>query len=639
MMAADPARKYLQVDHLPGLTVVNFTDRTIVDEPTAHVIGERLARLAEEAGRDQLLLNLGNVEHMSSVGLSNLISCQKKLQAAGGRLVLCNLNPTLDEVLRTTRLSQMFDIEAAAPAGNNRIAAYLAPGNHLSDPPARGAESRRPPVVLCDPRTEWAGRLVAALQHGLSVVHLADLCALADYCRKHTTAAVAIPMSWAASGAPARAGLDPAVAEFLRTHSRQFAVVVYGDTQHTPLAVYCQALAAGARQVINESAPEFADELRRTLTRLVRDHGARVREEEHLTDVFARQGLIGCSPALREVFARVLKAAYFSDLPVLILGETGTGKQLVAQAIHRLDPRRRDRPFLTLNCSAVSKTLAESALFGHTKGAFSGAAQERLGLFRAAEGGTLLLDEIGELDLEMQPKLLRVLQERRLLPVGADLEHAVDVRIIAATNRPLAAMVAEEKFRQDLYQRLNVFQIRIPPLRERPEDVEPQARHFLAACQTGPQPAVTDFGPHVLQVLRQLPWEGNTRQLENVIREALAHKEHGQLLQVEDLPRWTLEALAEPPPGAAPEAPARPASPLSGDPLQTMAQQACERGLTLHEALAEYERRLLQVALEQHGGNRTRTAKSLGLTPRSVFEKIRKYRLAEDESSGSPGTD
>jgi anti-anti-sigma factor len=623
-MAADPSRNYLQVDHLPGLTVVNFTDRTIVDEPTAHAIGERLAHLADEAGRDQLLLNLGNVEHMSSVGLSNLISCHKKLQAAGGRLVLCNLNPTMEEVFRTTRLSQMFDIENSSPAPHNRITAFLNPETPSSDPQPRSAESRRPPVVLYDPQAERAGRLVEALQQGLSVVHLADLGVLADYCRKHTTAAAVLPLSEAAGG-----GLDPGIADFLRLHGRQFAIVVYADTQHTPLATYCQALAAGARQVVNEAQPDFPVELRRTLTRLVRDHTARVREEAHLTDVFARQGLIGRSPALRDVFARVLKAAYFSDLPVLILGETGTGKQLVAEAIHRLDPRRRDRPFLTLNCSAISKGLAESALFGHTKGAFSGAAQERLGLFRAAEGGTLLLDEIGELDLEMQPKLLRVLQERRLLPVGADLEHAVDVRIIAATNRPLGTMVAEKKFRQDLFQRLNVFQIRIPPLRERPEDIEPQARHFLAAYQPGPQPGVTDFGPHVRQILRHLPWEGNTRQLENVIREALAHKDHGNLLQVEDLPRWTLEALVETAPAATAELPATPFPSATEDPLQALAQTAYERGSTLHQALAEYERQLLQVALEKNGGNRTRAARSLGLTPRSVFEKIKKYKLGD----------
>ena len=148
---------------------------------------------------------------------------------------------------------------------------------------------------------------------------------------------------------------------------------------------------------------------------------------------------------MREVFRRAVKASHFSDLPVLILGETGTGKQRLAEAVHALDLCRRDKPFVTVNCGALSKTLAESELFGHAKGAFSGASGERKGLFRAANGGTLMLDEIGELDLELQPKLLRVLQERRLLPVGEDYEHPIDVRVIAATNRPLETMIAEEQ--------------------------------------------------------------------------------------------------------------------------------------------------------------------------------------------------
>jgi transcriptional regulator with GAF, ATPase, and Fis domain len=427
------------------------------------------------------------------------------------------------------------------------------------------------------------------------------------------------------------------VVDFIRSHGHDVPIVVYADTTRLPLAVYCQALAAGARQVLNEANPEFAEQLRQTAARLLRDHRAREREREQFADLFAGHGLIGRSAALREVFSRALKASHFSDLPVLILGETGTGKQRLAEAIHALDPRRRDKAFITINCSAISKSLAESELFGHAKGAFSGAGQERLGLFRAANGGTLLLDEIGELDPELQPKLLRVLQERRLLPLGADFEHAVDVRIIAATNRPLDAMLTEKRFREDLYQRLNVFQIRIPPLRERPEDVEVQARHFLAAHQGSRERPVTDFGPRVLDVLRLLPWEGNTRQLQNVIREVLAHKDSGGLVQMEDLPHWVLERLgaapASPPAevSRAPAAPAPPAAPPHAEEaLDALARRACAEGLTLHQALDEFERRLLQRALEQNGGNRTRTAAMLGLTPRSVFSKIKKYHLDEE---------
>src|SRR5262249_25725542 len=253
-----------------------------------------------------------------------------------------------------------------------------------------------------------------------------------------------------------------------------------------------------------------------------------------------------------------------------------------------------ERPFVTVNCSAISKALAESELFGHAKGAFSGAGVDRRGLFRAAEGGTLLLDEVGELDMELQPKLLRVLQERRLLPVGEDYEHAIDVRVMAATNRPLTEMVAKGRFREDLYQRLNVFQIRVPPLRERPDDIPPQARFFLEKYQGGRPEVVTGFAPRVLEVLQRLPWEGNSRQLENLIWEVLAHREGGPVVEMEGLPHWVLETLA-----TAPErAPAR-------DRLDSDVQRVCAQKLPLNKAVEEYERRLLQAILQQNGGNRT----------------------------------
>ncbi len=210
--------------------------------------------------------------------------------------------------------------------------------------------------------------------------------------------------------------------------------------------------------------------------------------------------------------------------------------------------------------------------------------------------------------------MLRVLQDRRLLPVGDDYEHAIDVRIIAATNRSLKQMVEEGKFREDLYQRLNVFQVRIPPLRERPEDIEVQARHFLAANQASRPVRVSEFHPRVLEVLRMLRWEGNSRQLQNVMWEILAHKEGGAVVFMEDLPRWILETLAEQ------NAPPRSES------AEVLAGGYPD-GWSLDEVMDEYERKVLRAALEKHGGNRVRTAAELGLTPRSVFNKIKKYGL------------
>jgi anti-anti-sigma factor len=473
-MPAQNLSRCLEVDHLGEVTVANFTGREILEDAAMHSFAEQLAQLAEDVGGRQLLLNFGNVKNFNSRGLSSVVACHQKLQASDGRLVVCNLEPSIYEIFKATHLDDL-------------LAAGGAEGPPATEPevraPAAPAGGRRwLPVVLCDPRPDRARRLLTALGRELSVVHLSSLDALDRYCARHTSAAVVLPLHWAPPGGHAGGEASPAVLDFLRAHGRQVPPLVYADTQHLALETYCQALAAGARQIINEASSTFAQDLTQVLARIVQDHLADLDEQQRLTALFARHGLIGKSAALRDVFRRAVKASHFSDLPVLLMGETGTGKQRLAEAIHQLDVRRRDRPFVTVNCGALSKSLVESELFGHTKGAFSELfrhlpdPQERedrptrqskidgpLGLFRSADGGTLLLDEVGELEPDLQPKLLRVLQERRLLPVGADYEHAIDIRVIAATNRPLDRLVAEGEFREDLYQRLNVFQVRIPP--------------------------------------------------------------------------------------------------------------------------------------------------------------------------------
>jgi DNA-binding NtrC family response regulator len=267
-------------------------------------------------------------------------------------------------------------------------------------------------VVLHDPDLARARGLLDGLRSFLPVEHIEDFAVLAERCRHQPPAVLALPLH---AGVPPTGGTDTPVLQLIRSQRRHSAIVVYADTSRLPLAAYCRALAAGARHVVHEGAPDFVSVLDRTLRRLWAEHGSRRDEEARLRGLFAPFGLIGRSPGLLTVFRLAEKASRFSDLPVLILGETGTGKQRLAEAIHHLDPRRNRQPFVTINCSAISKTLAESELFGHARGAFSGAGVDRLGLFRSAEGGTLLLDEIGDLDAELQPKLLRVLQERRLL--------------------------------------------------------------------------------------------------------------------------------------------------------------------------------------------------------------------------------
>ncbi len=490
--------------------------------------------------------------------------------------------------------------------------------------PPVSVRSRPASVTLCDPQEGRRQQLAHLLDEaGLDVIEAADLATLQGLCNHGMAQVIAMPLLWPSGTTPIEAEppleLSPAVLAFLHAEARQRDILVYTDTHHIPMGLYCKALSAGARRVLNDQAPTFETDLAETLTRLENARHARCQEQVQLSELFARMGLVGTSAALREVFRRVLKASHFSALPVLLLGETGTGKQQIAEAIHRLDPRRSSKPFVTVNCGALHETLAGSELFGHVKGAFSGADRDRIGLFRAAEGGTLLLDEIGELDLKLQPKLLRVLQERRLLPVGQDYEHEIDIRIIAATNRPLQNMVTQGTFREDLYQRLNVFRIHLPPLRERREDIEVQAQYFLKEWTEQHAKAV-QFGPRVLEALRLLPWEGNSRQLRNFLWEALAHKDDDTVLGMEDLPPWVLEALAHRSTSGEATAP---------DVLvdAALTQRVIEKGLTLSEAVEQYERRLLQEVLQRYNGNRTRTAEKLGLTPRSIFNKIKKYGL------------
>jgi transcriptional regulator with GAF, ATPase, and Fis domain len=246
------------------------------------------------------------------------------------------------------------------------------------------------------------------------------------------------------------------------------------------------------------------------VTRLQRDNRylrARLRQLDALDEV------VTASPAMREVFALAARAAR-SRATALVCGESGTGKELVARAIHRHSDRVQG-PFVAVNCKAFAGGVLESELFGHEKGAYTGASQTRAGVFERADGGTLLLDEIGEIDLEFQAKLLRVLQTREVLPVGGSRARTVDVRVVAATNRDLRAEVTAGRFREDLYFRLAVIPIRLPPLRERPEDILPLARHFLArwSASSGGAWAVEAW-------LLQHGWPGNVRELENLIERA-----------------------------------------------------------------------------------------------------------------------
>jgi two-component system, NtrC family, response regulator AtoC len=308
--------------------------------------------------------------------------------------------------------------------------------------------------------------------------------------------------------------------------------------------------------------------------------------------------LVGRGPAMLQVFKTIGRVAARQE-PVLILGESGVGKELAANAIHR-NSGRAQRAFVKVNCAALSSTLLESELFGHERGAFTGAVARRIGRFEQAEGGTLFLDEIGELDVELQAKLLRVVQTGRFERVGGEESVQTDVRVIAATNRDLPARIAEGRFREDLYYRLNVVSLEMPPLRQRREDIPLLAEHIvrrLAVKYGWPHLALD---PDAIPLLAGRSWPGNVRELQNVLSRA-AILVRGGVIGLADF---------QPPTGSA-----------------ALPSVAPAGSLLLRDILAETECRVIRQALEQEKLNRTRAAVVLGISRRQLFDKVRQYGL------------
>ncbi len=332
---------------------------------------------------------------------------------------------------------------------------------------------------------------------------------------------------------------------------------------------------------------------------------AAARLELQLSEFF-----VGYSPAMQRVYAAIEQAAQ-TDRPVYLLGETGSGKELAAAAIHKLS-RRRTKPFIALNCGAIAPELAESELFGHERGAFTGAAAAKPGQFELADGGVLFLDEIAELPPDVQPKLLRALAEGEIRPVGGQASRRVNVRIIAATNKDLQAEVAAGRFREDLYYRLNVLQISLPPLRERAGDIDLLAHHFLAehlAEHPDLPGMISGFAPDTLALLERYAWPGNVRELRNVIDKAvfayqLAKRMDG-ILRVADLPP---EVVAEP----------RPATTLPA----ALTLDTSGSVQSLKTAVKQWELAYIQAVLRQTGGNKSKAAQLLGVTWITLQRKL-----------------
>src|SRR5215472_2148827 len=264
--------------------------------------------------------------------------------------------------------------------------------------------------------------------------------------------------------------------------------------------------------------------------------------DRELLSEFDRLGFITCSPGMAPLLRRAHKAAEVSDITVLLEGETGTGKQVLAKAIHQLDQKRNSFAFVTVHCSTVNEALAESELFGHQRGAFSGAISERRGLFQTAQHGTIFLDDVNDLPFHLQPKLLDVIQRGTVRPVGADREMTVDVRIIAACNQPLEPLVREGRFRSDLYHRLNVVKLTLPPLRHRSSDLEGLVLAFAKRYSDLYGHPIEAIDPELLRFLESRPFLGNVRELENAVQRMLFLKTEGRSLALAD---WVAESSAE----------------------------------------------------------------------------------------------
>jgi two-component system response regulator HydG len=313
--------------------------------------------------------------------------------------------------------------------------------------------------------------------------------------------------------------------------------------------------------------------------------------------------LLGESPAMQKLYGQLAQLGD-SDAAVLILGESGTGKELVARALHRRSGRR-DKPLVAVNCAALPDTLLESELFGHVRGAFTDARSDRKGLFLQAEGGTLLLDEIGEMPLSMQPKLLRALQENKVRPVGGEREVDFDVRIIATTNRDLETAVEEGRFREDLFFRINVIQLEMPPLRARTADTLLLAQHFIEEFAARDKKQVQGLSETVAEKLLAYSWPGNVRELRNVMERAVALTRYDQLT-VEDLPEKIRDYRSS-------------QVFIGGD----------DPGELL--PLEEVERRYILHVMQCVGGNRTLAARRLGLDRKTLYRKLRKYHVLQDD--------
>ncbi len=390
--------------------------------------------------------------------------------------------------------------------------------------------------------------------------------------------------------------------QLLRAAKRQAphaAVIVVSGVSSVEAAV--EALKQGAFDFLTK--PINLKELKHRIERALEKRSMAVEIADLHRQLRERHGvdnMVGQCPAMRELFEKIRLVAD-TNSTALIVGESGTGKELVARSLH-LNSSRGGKPFLPINCAAIPDTLVESELFGHEKGAFTGASDRRKGVFQAAEGGTLFIDEIGEMPLGLQSKLLRAIENKKIMPVGSAKEVPVDVRLVAATNRDLHDAVRQKEFREDLYYRLKVIVLRIPPLRERRDDIPLLVRFFIDQIAAESNRPVRDITPEALNALRDYDWPGNVRELRNTL-EGIIVLSLKEQIELADVPEHIQ------------------------NPRRQANRDVVEAGMTLQEMERDAIRRTLE-ALE---GRRAETAERLGISVRTLQRKIKEYDLAPDE--------
>lgn len=423
-------------------------------------------------------------------------------------------------------------------------------------------------------------------------------------------------------GLPDRDGLE--VLAELKSSSPDVPVVMI--TAHGSIQTALTAMKNGAYDYIQK--PFEPEEIRIVAERAVRENKLRsdvIRLKKEVAGQFDFSNIIGNSAKMKEAFQRIKKAADTKST-ILILGESGTGKELLAKAVH-FNSDRRDKPFVVVDCGAIPPNLLESELFGHIKGAFTGADRAKKGLCEEAHEGTLFLDEIGEMPLDLQTKLLRLLQESTIRKVGDTKSVSIDIRIIAATNRNLEDEVKAQRFRQDLYYRLNVVPLHAPALRERRDDIPLLAHHFLKKYAKEYKREVTTIDPQVMGKLVQYEWPGNVRQLENLIEQMIVMSE-GAILKIENLPPPLNDATSK----ASSEA-----APPSMDPNDWDMKKALERVQSYTEEC------MIKRAMNFTKNNKTKAAELLGISRRALIYKVQEYKIdgvtitdEEKESHDSP---